>query len=79
MKVITTTKFVSNDGREFQTRNECLDHEKHEKTVSKLHELLLSAVRTGRPEAVILHLLESHVEVRALLSEYARRRPKIAA
>lgn len=70
------SKFQTEDGTLFDNEADAKLYELKMSTLKKLGHVLLSSMRTGRPDAVIRHILEEHGAVGKLLTEYRKRLPR---
>jgi glutamate synthase domain-containing protein 3 len=77
----TISVYVTDDGKQFQDRNDARAHEVHEEAVGKLRQLLQSAIhstmcRQGNIDNVLRNLLMESQEVSNILNSYRRQTPK---
>ena len=80
MTIKKLSKFQTSDGQEWDDRNMAKSHENELHTMSELYRLLeeglRSALKNGRPENILKHILAEEEMVRAILTGYHKRQPK---
>lgn len=68
-------KYQTDDGKLFDSVDEAKVHSAQLEIAKELAALLESTFRTGRMEAVVLHVLEEAAAIQALLGRYRRMLP----
>ena len=78
MPITQVCKFRTDDGQEFDTKNEARAHEVFRESKMDLIEILSPAYRADRADAVITSMLMLHnaEAVRDLLNRHLRRQPR---
>jgi len=69
-------RYRTADDKEFESMEEAKSHEIFLETQMELTTELLSAIRTGRVEAVIHSMIDHAPKVRDILNKHLRRQPK---
>jgi len=70
-------RFQSNDGQEFDDRDECRRHEIACETIDDIVKVLQPSYNTGRAESVISSMVNNNAkEIRDLLNRHLRRQPQ---
>jgi len=77
MKIVQM--FKTADGKTFDDRNKARQHEVDLEANEKLWNLLKVSFNTGRPEAVMRHILMENAEMSAILATYRKKSPKDAS
>jgi hypothetical protein len=76
MTIQKITSFQTSDGKMWDNKDEAKAHENHLNASAELRRLLDTAMRSGRPEAVISELLDFAPIATAILRNFLKRQPK---
>ena len=76
--MITRTVFETADGQRFNSKAKAKVHEVDLETLDQLECLFDVSVKTGRPKAILRHMLVHPTETANILRRYQRRQPKSA-
>jgi len=76
MSITQVCKFRTDDGQEFDTKNEARAHEVFRESKINLIEILNPAYRADRSDAVLTSMLHNAEAVRDLLNRHLRRQPR---
>jgi hypothetical protein len=69
----TVRKYEADDGKLFNTQQECINHELAEDAGHKLTAQLEVAIKTGRPAAVVGGIITEARMIRDILTDYLKR------
>ena len=74
--MLQVVKFETRDGKIFDCKAEAQGHEAVLDSLTKFAELLKTSIQTGRPEAIIRHLISEHAAVISILKCHAKKLPR---
>jgi len=71
----TVRKYVTEDGRSFDSAAEAKRHEQAMKVVAQLTVLLQSSLTTMRKDAILLHMVDEAASIIDVLKTVKKKRP----
>ena len=76
MSIKRVSHFQCTDGKLFDREHDAKVHENKVTAIKELTELLEASIKTGRPDAVVRHIVEEATAIRDILLRYSKRTPR---